>query len=143
MKKQWIAIAIALVILIILFVTLGIGQSKKDVKFDLIDAKNIPRELEADIIPNYRGLERAMACIIDGKVYILACRGEKPTAGFSVEIQKIQLETKKQKNNMIVYAKYLDPGNDEKVEQEKSYPICVAEAHITGLPDTIELKSVF
>lgn len=143
MKKEWIAIGIVAVVLIVLFVVLGIGGNSKNVNFTELSGEELPRELEADIIPQYRDLERAMACIIDNQVYIMASRGEKPTAGYEVKINKVEIESKKQKNNMIVYVSYSDPENSENMAQVKSYPICVVKADITGLPDTIELKSSY
>lgn len=143
MKREWIAIAVIAVVLIVLFVVLGIGGKSKNVNFTEVASEQLPRELEADIIPQYRELERAMACIIDNQVYIMASRGEKPTAGYEVKITKVEIETKKQKNNMIVYASYSDPENSENMAQVKSYPICVVKADITGLPDTIELRTSF
>ena len=56
------------------------------------DAKDIPRAIEKDVIPEYRELERALGCVVDGKVYIVVTRGEKPTAGYDLSIEKVNLE---------------------------------------------------
>lgn len=40
------------------------------------------------MIPEYRELERALGCLIDGKVYVIVTRGEKPTAGYEVSIDQ-------------------------------------------------------
>lgn len=143
MKKEIIAISVAAIVLVGLVVAFGINSGETKVKFDKVSEKMMPREMEAEILPEYRNLERAMACKVDGKVYVIVTRGEKPTAGYEVEIDKITLESKDDKTNMIVYANFVDPTDTENLAQVLCYPHAVAKAEIKGLPDTIELRSQY
>ena len=141
MKKEIIAIAAAAVVLVGLIVAFGISSGETNIKFEKVSEKNMPREIEAEILPEYRDLERALACRVGDEIYVIVTRGEKPTAGYEVEIEKMTLESKDDKSNLIVYANFADPQNGENMAQVVSYPAAVAKADMTGLPDTIELRS--
>lgn len=143
MKKEIIAISVAAVVLVGLVVAFGINSGETKVKFDKVSEKVMPREMEADILPEYRDIERALACKVDGKVYVIVTRGEKPTAGYEVEIDKITIESKDDKTNMIVYANFVDPTDAENLAQVICYPHAVVKAELKGLPDTIELRSQY
>ena len=103
----------------------------------------MPRELEADILPEYRDLERALACKVGGEIYIIVTRGEKPTAGYEAEIDKLTLENKEDKSNLVVYATFADPAEPENMAQISCYPIAVVKTDLKGLPDTIELRAEY
>ncbi len=141
MKKQLIAIGILIVVLIALVIGFGIYGGNDEVKFEDVQAKDLPRELETEIIPQYRNLERAMACRVEDEIYVLAMRGEKPTSGYEIKITELQLKNEKQKTKLIVYADFADPAKPENMAQVKSYPVSVVKADLSGLPDTIELMS--
>ena len=57
----------------------NIGEGKK-IEFKELEDKKIPQNIEREIIPEYRELERALGCLLDEKVYVVVTRGEKPTA---------------------------------------------------------------
>ncbi len=141
MKKEIIAIVVAAVVLVGLIVAFGVKSGETNVKFEKVSEKVMPRELEADILPEYRDLERALACKVGDKIYIIVTRGEKPTAGYEVDIDKITLENKDDKSNLIVYATFVDPAQPENMAQISCYPVAVAKADLKGLPDTIELRA--
>lgn len=141
MKKQLIAIGILIVVLIALVIGFGIYGGNDEVKFEDVQAKDLPRELETEIIPQYRNLERALACRVEDEIYVLAMRGEKPTSGYEIKITELQLKNEKQKTKLIVYADFADPAKPENMAQVKSYPVSVVKADLSGLPDTIELMS--
>lgn len=141
MKKQLIAIGILIVVLIALVIGFGIYGGNDEVKFEDVQAKDLPRELETEIIPQYRKLERALACRVEDEIYVLAMRGEKPTSGYEIKITELQLKNEKQKTKLIVYADFADPAKPENMAQVKSYPVSVVKADLSGLPDTIELMS--
>ena len=143
MKKEIIAIAAAAVVLVALILYFGIYGGETKVNFELVGEKDMPRELEAEIIPNYRDIERALACRVGEDVYVLAMRGEKPTSGYEIEITKLELETKAGKNNLIVYADFVDPEKPENMAQVTSFPVSVVKTDLSGLPDTIELRSEY
>lgn len=141
MKKQLIAIGILIVVLIALVIGFGIYGGNDEVKFEDVQAKDLPRELETEIIPQYRNLERALACRVEDAVYVIAMRGEKPTSGYEIKITELQLKHEKQKTKLVVYADFADPAKPENMAQVKSYPLSVVKADLSGLPDTIELMS--
>lgn len=143
MKKEIIAIAAAAVVLIGLIVAFGLKTGETGIEFEKVSQKEMPRELEADILPEYRDLERALACRIDGKVYVIVTRGEKPAAGYEVEIDRMTLENKDDKSSLIVYATFADPKEPENMARITSYPVAVVKADMKGLPDTIELRAEF
>ena len=115
----------------------------KTVEFILLEEEAIPREITADVIPDYRDLERALGCLVDGKVYVVVTRGEKPTAGYDIQIDKMKLEKTEQGKNLVVTALFTDPPAGETVAQVITYPYQVAETDLTELPDTIELRTIF
>ena len=56
MKKEIIAIAAAAVVLVGLIVAFGISSGETNIKFEKVSEKNMPREIEAEILPEYRDL---------------------------------------------------------------------------------------
>lgn len=143
MKKEIIAIAVSVILLVGLLVTFGIKSGNTDVKFEEVAGENMPRELEAEILPEYRELERALACRVDDEVYVIVTRGEKPTSGYEVSIERMELEKKDNRTKLIVYANFADPPQPENAAQIASYPAAAAKADLKGLPDTIELRAEY
>lgn len=143
MKKQWIAIVVLAIVLIALVIGFGVYGDDSQIGFGPVAEKDMPRELEAEIIPQYRDQERALACKVDDAVYVLAMRGEKPTSGYEIQITDLELVTEKQKTTLVVYADFADPPKPENMARVKSYPVSVVKAEISGLPDKIELKAKY
>ena len=119
---------------------LGIFSGSGNVKFTCLTDKEIPRTIEKDVIPEYRDLERALGCLVDGKVYIVITRGEKPTAGYDLSIEKVKLEKTKSGSNLVVTALFTEPPEGETVSRIITYPYAVASTDHEALPDTIELN---
>ena len=141
MKKQWIAIGVLGVVLVGLVIGFGIYGGNSQIGFSPVSEKDLPRQLETEIIPQYREMERALACRVVDTVYVLAMRGEKPSSGYEVQITDLELVTEKQQTKLVVYADFADPAKPENMARVKSYPVSVVKAEISGLPDKIELKS--
>ena len=141
MKKQWVAIGILGAILVALVIGLGVYGGDSQIGFDVVTEKDMPRELEAEIIPKYRDLERALACRVNDEIYVLAMRGEKPTSGYEIQITNLELVTEKQKTKLVVYADFVDPAKPENMARVKSHSVSVVKAKMSGLPDKIELKA--
>ena len=112
----------------------------KSVGFTQLTKEEIPQTIEKDVIPEYRELERALGCLVDGKVYVVVTRGEKPTAGYDLSIEKMLLEKTEDGSNLVVTALFREPAEGETVSRIITYPYLVAETDLTGLPDTIELN---
>ena len=111
----------------------------KNIDFKKLSKDKVPKSIETEVIPEYRELERALGCLIDGKVYVVVTRGEKPTAGYEADIDKIEIEKTKGGTNMKVHAAFTEPDGDKAVSQVATYPYVVAETELTSLPDSIEL----
>lgn len=118
----------------------GISGGEKNVKFDEVSEKKMPADITNEVIPEYREFERALACMIDDDVYVIVTRGEKPSSGFHVSVDKIKIEEKDDKSNLIVYALFEDPDKETPISQIVTYPLCVVKTDLNDLPDTIELR---
>ncbi|AOT71718.1 protease complex subunit PrcB family protein [Geosporobacter ferrireducens] len=136
---------IAIVAVVILIVVAGIYTLKyfmKDdgnVAFEILSEEMIPQKVQ-EILPRYKALERALACKVDGDIYVIATRGEKPTGGFTVDIDRIMKVKEEDKNKLVIYVTFEDPKPGDVVTQVITYPYTVAKTNLKELPDKIELK---
>ncbi|SHI70257.1 PrcB C-terminal [Geosporobacter subterraneus DSM 17957] len=136
---------IAIVAVVILIVVAGIYTLKyfmKDdgkVAFEVLSEEMIPQKVQ-EILPRYKALERALACKVDGDIYVIATRGEKPTGGYTVDIDRIMKVKEEDKNKLVVYVTFDDPKPGDVVTQVITYPYTVAKTNLKELPDKIELK---
>ena len=136
---------IAILVVVILIVVAGIYTLKyfmKDdgkVAFEVLSEEMIPQKVQ-EILPRYKALERALACKIDGDIYVIATRGEKPTGGYTVDIDRMMKVKEEDKNKLVVYVTFEDPKPGDVVTQVITYPYAVAKTNLKELPDKIELK---
>ncbi|SKC50772.1 protease complex subunit PrcB family protein [Maledivibacter halophilus] len=132
------------VILVLISGTMAIKHFTNDeekVEFQVLSGKEIPQKLN-EILPRYQTLERALACKVNGEIYVVVTRGEKPTGGYSVDIDKIEkMKDEEDKFKLIVYAKFTDPKPGDVVTQAVTYPYVVAKTNLKELPYRIELKT--
>lgn len=140
--KKGLAIAVILVIAALAAGLIAVNMLKGDkkVEFKTLSESKIPQDISGQVIPEYRTLERALACVVEDKVYVVVTRGEKPTSGFTVDIDKMVLEEKEGKSNLVVYADFEDPEKGKALAQVITYPVKVAKTNLTKLPDEIELR---
>ena len=110
------------------------------VGFRTVKEGQIPGEISANIIPEYRTLERALACAVGDDIYVMVTRGEKPTSGFKVDIDRIFTEKQDGKENLVVVANFRDPEKKTAISQIITYPLEVVKTDLERLPDTIELR---
>ena len=140
-KKVLMVGAVMLVIgicaALVCFKFLG-GETKVD--FTEVKESQMPQDISSNIIPEYKTLERALACVIDDDVYVIVTRGEKPTSGFGVSVDRMMMEEKNGKSNLIVYALFDDPKKETAISQIITYPIQVVKTDLKSLPDAIELR---
>ncbi|WP_324824446.1 protease complex subunit PrcB family protein [Sinanaerobacter sp. ZZT-01] len=143
MPKKNTAIKWMILILLIIVVVVAamyMFKGEENVEFKILSEKEIPAQITSQVIPEYRQLERALACVVDDKVYVLASRGEKPTSGYELQIEKMKLSDKNGTNVLTVYTQFKDPQPGTALTQALTYPIQVAETGLSALPDQIELK---
>ena len=90
-KKTIFGSAAVLLLAILIFGAVSTGLPERffgarTVTFTQLKKDEIPQTIETDVIPEYRELERALGCLVNGKVYVVVTRGEKPTAGYDLAI---------------------------------------------------------
>lgn len=139
-NKRLITIFGAAIIAIVFAAGYFMVNGESEVEFEIVKDKDIPMDITTDIIPEYQTLERALACVVDDKVYVIVTRGEKPTSGFNVSVNRMTIEENEGKTNLIVYADFKDPQKETAISQIITYPIAVVKTDIQKLPDTIELR---
>lgn len=133
-----IAIAVLAVAAIIIIMNLGKGNDA--VEYKVLADTEIPQEISSDVIPEYRGLERALACVVDDKIYVIVTRGEKPTSGYEISIADMKIENNNGRENLVVSAHFRDPEPGGSLSQVLTYPLQIAETDLAELPDSIELR---
>lgn len=138
-KKAAAVICIILAAAVVGVVVMCIVNSGKKIEFTAVKDGDIPREIETQVLPEYRNLERALACSVDDKIYVVVTRGEKTTSGYSVDIKKMNMND----NKLEVYAAYSDPEEGKAVSQVLTYPYAVAVTDLEALPESIELRIMY
>lgn len=140
-KKKFVIIAILLIAGVCGALAMyPVFNGEEKVGFETVKNSQIPKDITLNVIPEYRDMERALACVIDGNVYVIVTRGEKPTSGFEVSVGEIFLEEENGKTNLIVCADFQDPEKKSAISQILTYPVSVVKTNLKTLPDTIELR---
>lgn len=139
-KKTVIALAIIILLVVAAIIGYKIFKGDANVEYKLLTEAEIPQQLTQDIIPEYKQLERALACVYGDKIYVLVTRGEKPTGGYDIAIDHMKLVEKDGVKKMIVYTIFKDPQPGVILTQALTYPYQVALTELGMLPDEIELK---
>lgn len=142
-RRKRIAITIGVLILAGIVASLLVFKfagGEENVDFQEMDESKLPKDITADIIPEYKKLERALACKVDDDIYVVVTRGEKPTSGFGVAVSRITMEEKDGKTNLIIYATFDDPQKETAISQIITYPVQVVKTELKNLPDEIELR---
>lgn len=120
--------------------TLLLGGGGTDVEFTVLAENEYPGEIVSQVIPEYRKLERALACVVEDTVYVIATRGEKASDGYEITIDKMTLTEENDTTTLEVYVKFKDPSPETAVGQAVTYPLQVAKTDLTSLPAQISLK---
>lgn len=143
LKKRYRLVAAVIIIagavsMIAAFLLFNGGE--KSVKFETVKENELPQDISGNVIPEYRSLERALACKVDDDVYVVVTRGEKPSSGFEVSVDRIMIEEDEGRTTLIVYALFEDPKKETAISQIITYPVEVVKTELDRLPDTIELR---
>ncbi len=139
-KKIIIGILALAVIAAGVFGGIRIFGGNENVEFRVLAESEIPQQIATQVIPEYRQLERALASVVDGKVYVIATRGEKPTSGYELEISDMTMEKDGDVSTLIVFVKFRDPQPGMSLTQALTFPLVVAETELTSLPEQIQLR---
>ncbi len=143
-KINWkLFIAMILIILVatslIRCVPKLIFKSDKEVGYMVLDREQIPEQVH-EILPKYKMLERALATKVDDQIYVIVTRGEKLTAGYDVDIEKLEVIKEEDETRLIVHAIFKDPKPDDIVTQSMTHPYAVAKTELKELPEKIDLE---
>lgn len=141
---NWKTVIIAvIVIMLVIAVTYAVKyfmNDDKEVPFEVLSEEMIPQKIQ-EIMPRYKNLERALACKVNDEIYVIATRGEKPTGGYTITLDRIEkVKDDDDKTRLIVYTTFEDPEPGSMVTQALTYPYVVAKTELKELPDKIELK---
>lgn len=141
-KKKMVLIVVAIFIIsvVALIAVPRFISGEENVAFKEVEEGKVPSEISSEVLPEYRTLERALACIVNDDVYVIVTRGEKPSSGFGVSIDKMMIEEENDNKNLIVYAKFDDPDKETPISQIITYPTCIVKTELSYLPDNIELR---
>jgi hypothetical protein len=128
LKVTFILIIAALVLL-----TFGCGGGTvggpEELSFQRVQAEQLPDEVQGWVYENievYGGSTMAY----EGQLYILTAYGEKPTAGYLVEISKVE----KQDGQIFVYTNFQDPDPEDMVATVITYPYDLVVIEDQDLP---------
>jgi len=136
-----IILIVVLVIIASLFIYNFFIKGDDYVEYKILAEEQIPTELTNEILPEYKQLERALACCFNDKIYVIVTRGQKPTGGYDIGIDKMKLIKEEDKTNtLVVYTVFTDPRPGDILTQVITYPYEVAETNLSELPDQIEMK---
>jgi hypothetical protein len=142
-RRTIIILAIIVIIIVIVIAALNIFEGDVKVNYNVLGDSEIPQQITSQVIPEYRSLERALACMVDDKVYVMVSRGEKPTSGYEIAIEKMSITENNDLATLSVYTAFKDPQPGTALTQVLTYPLQVAETDLTSLPDQIELKAQY
>lgn len=119
-KKCWCCL-----LAVFLLLTVGCDTEKKekkirDLPYTVLGEQEIPEELKAQIEEKKQQEFQITFTEKDG-LYLVRGYGEKPTGGYSVQVEECYLTEK------AIYAKTTlkGPAEDEVTSEEKSYPYIV------------------
>ncbi len=140
-RKKWVAAAAVLLVAgAAVWLCLSLFSGTEEVGFEQVSEDKLPQDITSNVIPEYKTLERALACCVGEDVYVIVTRGEKPTSGFKVDIDRLTMEEKDGKSTLIVYANFTDPDKKSAFSQIITYPVKVVRTDLKKLPDDIELR---
>lgn len=140
-RGQFIAIGlILLIILILIFIPKIFNKGDKTVKYKVLESSEVPEKIK-EILPKYLAEERALTLRLNDEVYVLVMRGEKNTGGYTVDIDKIVKEQNtKDEFDLVVYAKFKDPAQNDIVAQSFTYPFTIVKTNLKNMPENIKLE---
>ena len=139
-KKAIIIIVVIAIIVAVILIGLNVFKGDAKVNYNVLGDMEIPQQITSQVIPEYRSLERALACMVDDKIYVMVSRGEKPTSGYELAIEKMVVSEENDLKTLAVYTEFKDPQPGTALTQVLTYPLQVAETDLTYLPDQIQLK---
>ncbi len=121
------------------FIPKLVFKNDKEVVYMVLEEEQIPEKIH-EILPKYKMLERALAAKVDNQVYVIVTRGQKLTAGYDVNIEKLELVEEEEETRLIVHATFKDPKPNDVVTQSMTHPYAVIKTELKELPGRIDLE---
>ncbi|ABR50217.1 hypothetical protein Amet_4136 [Alkaliphilus metalliredigens QYMF] len=137
-----VMVIIVLVVAAVKVIPKFISGGDQEVSYVILEKEQVPEEIQ-EILPRYKMLERALAAKVQDDIYVIVTRGEKLTAGYSVDIEQIMIIKDHDEEKLMVHAAFKDPKADDLVAQVISYPYVVARVELEELPKKIDLKVTY
>lgn len=139
--KKYLIFFLSLILIMGILISPRIFKNKdQSIKFKEINKDEVPEKIK-EILPKYIMEERALVSKYRDDIYIIVTRGEKKSKGFNVKIEKIIKENQgKNKFELIVHAKFIDPKVDEALPQEYDYPYDIVKTRLKAMPEKVHLK---
>ena len=139
--KLFIAMILIIVVVVglVKFVPKLVSKNDKEVGHMILNKEQIPEKIH-EILPKYKMLERALVAKIDDQIYVIVTRGQKLTAGYDVDIEKLELVKEEEETKLIVHAIFKDPKPHDIVTQSMTHPYAVAKTELKELPKKIDLE---
>ncbi|HZX21203.1 MAG TPA: protease complex subunit PrcB family protein [Clostridia bacterium] len=143
-KINWkLFITMVLIIVIaaglVKFIPKLIFKNDKEVGYMVLNKEQVPEKIN-EILPRYMMLERALAAKVDDQIYVIVTRGQKLTAGYDVDIEKLELVKEEEETRLIVHAIFKDPKPDDIVNQAMTHPYAIVKTELKELPKKIHLE---
>ena len=137
MAKTITIIAIACLLIPLMIVVAGnvnyASGAPAEISLPAINEAELPPEVQAWIEEKIE--EPINTTLVHAeKQYILVARGMKPTAGYSIEIIKIE----KADGNIVIHTETQDPDPDDMVAEVITYPYDLTVIEYQGLPVRFE-----
>jgi hypothetical protein len=125
------------IVLALLLLAAGCGEKMvggpTEVSFQRVQEEELPEEVQSWLSENIMEYGEK-TFVLEDKLYILVAYGEKPTAGYSVEIDKVE----KLDGKVVVYSSFQDPDPDDLVATVITYPYDLIVIEDQGLPVTFK-----
>ena len=125
------------IVLALLLLAAGCGEKMvggpTEVSFQRVQEAELPEEVQSWLSENIMEYGEK-TFVLEDKLYILVAYGEKPTAGYSVEIDKVE----KLDGKVVVYSSFQDPDPDDLVATVITYPYDLVVIEDQGLPVTFK-----
>ncbi len=138
--RRYLIFGLALIIIMGSLIAPKIIRGKEGlIKFKQVSEEDIPEKI-LEMLPKYIMEERALTCKYRDDIYVIVTRGEKKSQGFFVDIEKIVKEKhSKDKYDIVVYAKFIDPDPNEVLPQEYDYPFIIVKTNLKAMPEQVHL----
>lgn len=120
MKRLFILLCIAILLLCSCGVKKESNEKVQDLEFTVVDIKDIPEELMKQIEEKKKA-EMKSTYTTEDYLYVVVGYGEQKTSGYSIAVDEFYLGD----NAIYIDTSLIGPSKDEKVNETLTYPYIV------------------